>query len=113
MTSSDNHRLLYRGWRRLCLNAASSTDAGGDSAAATPHARSARAKAMEREAADIAGNAASRETTAASRRDGVFTAVAQGPEARRYGKGGRLDTVQQERQFAARQVSTLSVSNDI
>ena len=42
--------LIFRGWSRLCLHAASLSVAEGASAAATAVARAARAKAMEKEA---------------------------------------------------------------
>lgn len=42
--------LLFRGWTRMCLHAASLTDAEGASAAATASARAIRAEAMAKEA---------------------------------------------------------------
>lgn len=42
--------LVFRGWTRLCMHAASLSAAEGASAAATAHARAARAEAMEKEA---------------------------------------------------------------
>ena len=57
--------LIFRGWSRLCLHAASLSAAEGASAAATAVARAARAKAMEKEAEC----AANRAEIAAARRD--------------------------------------------
>lgn len=68
---------------------------------------------MEWEAADIAGNSEPRGTTAASPRDRVLTAATQRREAKRSGRGGERDEIGQKHRFAARQVSTLSVSHDI
>lgn len=49
--------LLFRGWSRLCLAAASLNAAEGAAAAATAAARAARADAMEKEAAATAAAA--------------------------------------------------------
>ncbi|CAM9154775.1 unnamed protein product, partial [Laminaria digitata] len=49
--------LLFRGWSRLCLHAASLSAAEGASAAATAAARAARAEAMETEATAAAKKA--------------------------------------------------------
>ncbi len=51
--------LLFRGWSRLCLHAASLSAAEGASAAATAFARAARAEAMEKEAVAAAQKAES------------------------------------------------------
>ena len=45
-----NRTLMFRGWSRLCLHAASLSAAEGASAAATATARAARTEAMEAEA---------------------------------------------------------------
>lgn len=55
--------LLFRGWSRLCLHAASLSVAEGASAAATAVARAARAEAMEKNAEEAAD---ARETAAAT-----------------------------------------------
>ncbi|CAN0508164.1 unnamed protein product, partial [Ectocarpus sp. 12 AP-2014] len=49
--------LMFRGWSRLCLHAASLSAAEGAAAAATATARSARAEAMEKEAKSAADKA--------------------------------------------------------
>ena len=49
--------LMFRGWTRLCLHAASLSAAEGASASATAAARAARAEAMEMEATTIAEKA--------------------------------------------------------
>ena len=50
--------LVFRGWSRLCLHAASLSAAEGASAAATAAARAARAEAMETEATAAAADKA-------------------------------------------------------
>lgn len=50
--------LIFRGWSRLCLHAASLSAAEGASASATAMARAARAEAVKREAAAAANAAA-------------------------------------------------------
>ena len=49
--------LMFRGWSRLCLHAASLSAAEGASASATAIARAARAEAMEKEAEAAAAKA--------------------------------------------------------
>ena len=50
MGGERDRALIFRGWSRLCLHAASLSAAEGTSAAATAMARAARAEAMEKEA---------------------------------------------------------------
>eukprot|EP00903_Cladosiphon_okamuranus_P014747 g13665.t1 len=65
-----NRALLFRGWSRLCLHAASLSAAEGASAAATAFARAARAEAMEMEADAAAATAVAKaaEAKAAERK---------------------------------------------
>lgn len=51
MCRDKDRRLLFRGWNRLCLHAASLNVAEGALAAATAVARAARAKAEQEETA--------------------------------------------------------------
>lgn len=51
MAGDGSRRLLFRGWSRLCLHAASLNAAEGASSAATAAARVARAAAEEKSAA--------------------------------------------------------------
>ncbi|CAB1113805.1 unnamed protein product [Ectocarpus sp. CCAP 1310/34] len=53
----SDRALIFRGWSRLCLHAASLSAAEGASAAATAAARAARAEAMEKEAKAAADKA--------------------------------------------------------
>ncbi|CAN0449059.1 unnamed protein product, partial [Ectocarpus sp. 12 AP-2014] len=53
----SDRALMFRGWSRLCLHAASLSAAEGASAAATAAARAARAEAMEKEAKSAADKA--------------------------------------------------------
>lgn len=58
--------LLFRGWSRLCLHAATLSAAEGASVAAMVFARAARAEAMDREAEDTADKAEARRRSAAT-----------------------------------------------
>lgn len=51
VVGDSSRRLLFHGWNRLCLHAASLNAAEGASSAATAAARAARAKAEERRTA--------------------------------------------------------------
>ncbi|CAM9574872.1 unnamed protein product [Pylaiella littoralis] len=57
MCGERDRALIFRGWSRLCLHAASLSAAEGASAAATAVARAARAEAMEKEAKAAAASA--------------------------------------------------------
>ncbi|CAN0394905.1 unnamed protein product, partial [Ectocarpus sp. 8 AP-2014] len=61
--------LMFRGWSRLCLHAASLSAAEGASAAATAAARAARAEAMEKEAEAAAASAEVAETREKAQRE--------------------------------------------
>ena len=61
--------LMFRGWTRLCLHAASLSAAEGASAAATAAARTARAEAMETEATAAAEKAEAWKRAAAASAD--------------------------------------------
>ncbi|CAM9336819.1 unnamed protein product, partial [Hapterophycus canaliculatus] len=69
--------LLFRGWSRLCLHAASLSAAEGASASATACARAVRAEAMEKEAKVAAEKAATSAVLTAAR-EGGQTAIARG-----------------------------------
>ncbi len=77
MFGERDRALVFRGWSRLCLHAASLSAAEGASAAATAVARAARAEAKEKEAA-AAANAAAKQMEGASlvrRRNKAILAV--------------------------------------
>ena len=76
--------LLFRGWSRLCLHAATLSAAEGASAAATTFARAAQAKAIEKEAEESSGTAEARRGTAG--------ANAEAEEARDRAQGGSDQT---------------------
>ncbi|CAN0273392.1 unnamed protein product, partial [Ectocarpus sp. 12 AP-2014] len=79
--------LMFRGWSRLCLHAASLSAAEGAAAAATAMARSARAEAMEKEAKSAADKAeAWRKAAAAS----VEVAEAREKAQREAARGSEL-----------------------
>ena len=81
--------LIFRGWSRLCLHAASLSAAEGASAAATAVARAARAEAMEKEAAAAVEKAeALRRAAAAS----VEVAEAREKAQREAARGSTLET---------------------
>ena len=81
--------LIFRGWSRLCLHAASLSAAEGASAAATAVARAARAEAMEAEAAAAAEKAeAWRRAAAASAK----VAASRAREQREAARGSTLET---------------------
>lgn len=72
-----NRALLFRGWSRLCLHAASLSAAEGASAAATAFARAARAEAMQQEADAAAATAAAKVAQAkAAEREAIAAANA-------------------------------------
>lgn len=74
---------MFRGWSRLCLQAASLSTAEGASATSTAVARAARAEAMEKEAAAAADKAeAWRRAAAASAEVAEATEKAQRETAR-------------------------------
>ncbi|CAM9582087.1 unnamed protein product [Ectocarpus fasciculatus] len=83
----SDRALIFRGWSRLCLHAASLSAAEGASAAATAAARAARAEAMEKEAEAAADKAeAWRKAAAAS----VEVAEAQEKAQREAARGSEL-----------------------
>lgn len=81
---SRDKRLLFRGWSRLCLHAASLNAAEGASAAATAGARAARAEAMEKEAT------AANKTAEAWKKAAAASAAAA--EAKTAGKEAHSET---------------------
>ena len=93
--------LVFRGWSRLCLHAASLSAAEGASAAATAAARAARAEAMEVESAAAAEKAeSSRRAAAASASIAALKEHAQREAAelaRREESVGQVDRQQRER----------------
>ncbi|CBN77476.1 hypothetical protein Esi_0059_0111 [Ectocarpus siliculosus] len=83
----SDRALVFRGWSRLCLHAASLSAAEGASAAATAAARAARAEAMEKEAKAAADKAeAWRRAAAAS----VEVAEAREKAQREAARGSEL-----------------------
>lgn len=72
--------LMFRGWSRLCMHAASLSAAEGASASATAAARSARAKAVEMEAI-----AAAKKAEAMKRAAAVSKEVAESKEQAQRG----------------------------
>lgn len=65
VSRNKNRALVFRGWSRLCLHAASLSAAEGASSSATAAARAARAEAMETEATAAAEKAESLKRAAA------------------------------------------------
>lgn len=69
MREDGDRRLLFRGWSRLCLHAASLNAAEAASASSTAAARAARAEAMDKQAAVAEEKAEARERAAAKARE--------------------------------------------
>lgn len=93
--------LVFRGWSRFCLHAASLSTAEGASAAATATARAARAEAMEAEA-----TAAAEKATARRRASAVSADVASSRGQEKRGEDGTLALAAdlERREDAIRQV---------
>lgn len=77
-----NKRLLFRGWSRLCLHAASLNAEEGALAAASASARAARAEAMEKEAKAMAEKAEAWRQTATAVEN--VEAWKKGEKAKKY-----------------------------
>eukprot|EP00752_Nemacystus_decipiens_P010863 g9658.t1 len=96
--------LMFRGWSRLCLHAASLSAAEGASASATAAARAARAEAVEKEAAAAAEKAeAWRRAAAASAEVAKAKEKAQREAARRFVMGTELHQSKEEMEQVVRQ----------
>ena len=96
--------LMFRGWSRLCLHAASLSAAEGALAAATATARATRAEAMETEATAAAEKAEAWKRAAAASADAAATAEqAQREKAELARREGTMDHVdQQQREHRAK-----------
>ena len=96
-----DRNLMFRGWSRLCLHAASLSASEGAAAAATAAARAARAEAMETEAIAAAEKAEALKRAAAASADVAATKEQAQREAaelvRREESMGQLDRQHRER----------------
>lgn len=70
LSGKRDKALLFRGWSRLCLHAASLSAAEGASASATACARATRAEAMEKEAKAATEKTAASAEVAATKKEG-------------------------------------------
>ena len=96
-----DRNLMFRGWSRLCLHAASLSAAEGAAAAATAVARAARAEAMETEAIAAAEKAEAWKRAAAASADAAAIKEQAQREvadlARQKESMGQVDRQQRER----------------
>lgn len=91
MCCERSRSLLFHGWSRLCLHAASLSAAEGASSAATATARAARAEAIEKEAKAAADKAEARRRAAAA---SVEVAEAREKAQRETARGSVLEAEQ-------------------